>query len=171
MPYEWVTMWAIDLNTLTVSDTVKLRVSGDKIDFGQLSACTRNVDEFIKCKIDNENFVYVPAYLDTLRAGGWDTLSTPTTYIYRDGLPLISSRFQRMQFAGMAAGTFGVNWNSTLHIGRYYSFNLPASGRITYTSYGNVGELIKGTINIPFVDNTDSLNHLLTGTFQVRRDY
>jgi hypothetical protein len=169
--FDSVFVWAIDLNALTVSDTLKIRVTGESINLGQISACSRNVDEYIKCKIDNDTFVFVPALYDTLRAGGWDTLATPTTYFDRIGQRLGSSKFNRMQFAGMTTGTFSVNWNCGFHIGRYYSFNMPSSGSITYTSYGSIGNLIKGTLNIPFVDNTDSLNHLLTGSFQVRRDF
>jgi hypothetical protein len=169
--FDSVFLWAIDLNSLTVSDTLKIQVSGNSIDFGQISACSRNVDEYIKCKIDNDTFVYVPALYDTLQAGGWDTLATPTTYFYRSSERLTNSKFYRMQFAGMSTGTFGVNWNCTFQIGRYYSFNMPNSGTVTYTSYGSKGNFIKGTLNIPFIDNTDSLNHLLTGSFQVRRDY
>lgn len=169
--FDSIFVWAIDLNSLTVSDTLKIRVSGDSINLGQISACSRNVDEYIKCKIDNDTFVYVPVLYDTLRAGGWDTLSAPTTYFYRSPANISTSKFYRMQFAGMSTGTFAVNWNSTFQIGRYYSFNMPNSGSVTYTSYGNIGGFIKGTLNVPFIDNTDSLNHLLTGSFQVRRDY
>jgi hypothetical protein len=168
--FDSIYVWAIDLNSLTVSDTMKIRVLGDSINLGSISACARNVDEYIKCKIDNEMFVYVPALDDTLRVGASDTLATPTTYFYRSSATLNSSKFYHMQFAGMSTGTFGVNWNSTFQIGRYYSFNMPGTGSITYTSYGNPGGFIKGTLNIPFIDNTDSLNHLLTGSFQVRRD-
>jgi hypothetical protein len=169
--FDSVIVWAIDLNALTVSDTLKIRVSVDSINFGSISACARNVDEYIKCKISTDEFVFVPTLYDSLRAGGWDTLSAPTTYFYRSDAHLINSTFYRMQFNGMSTGTFGMNWNSTFMMGRYYSFNMPNTGTVTYTTYGTIGNYIKGTLNIPFTNNNDGLNYLLTGSFQVRRDY
>lgn len=166
-----ISLWAIDLDSLTVSDTIRMHVSSDSISIGTLSACSNNVDEYIKCKINNENFVYVPVLFDTLNAGGFDTLGAPTTYLYRSSQHISNSTFYRMQFAGMSVGTYGVNWNSTFQMGRYYSFNLPGAGTTNYSSYENEGGYIQGTMNIPFVDNTDSLNYTLTGSFRVRRNY
>lgn len=48
---------------------------------------------------------------------------------------------------------------------------MPASGSVTYTSFGNVGDYITGTFNVPVTDNTESLTYLLTGNFKVRRDH
>lgn len=168
--FDSVYVWAIDWNSLSASDTLKLRVSSDSINFGNVSACAHNVDEFVKCKIGTDEFVFVPALYDSIYAAAWDTLSAPTTYIYRSDYHLSGSTFYRMQFNGMSAGTFNMNWNSSLHMGRYYGFNMPTTGTVTYTAYGNIGSYIKGTLNVPFTNNNDGLNYLLTGSFQVRRD-
>jgi hypothetical protein len=169
--FDSVIVWVLDMDSLTVSDTIRIHVSEDSINLGTLNACTRYVDEYVKCNIGNDTFVYVPMLFDTLRAGGFDTLGAPTTYFYRSSQHISNSNFYRMQFAGMSTGTFGVNWNSTFQMGRYYSFNMPSSGSITYTSYDMEGGYIKGSMNIPFIDNTDSMNYTLTGSFKVKRDY
>jgi hypothetical protein len=169
--FDTLIIWAIDLNALTTSDTIRMGVTGDSIHLSQIAACFREVDEYIQCKIDNDTFAFVPAYYDTLGVSSWDTLSAPTTYFNRNGVPLTNSKFYRMQFNGMSTGTYPVNWNSGFQIGRYYSFNMPSSGSTTYHTYGNIGDTISGTLNIPFIDNTDSLNHLLTGRFKVIRDH
>jgi hypothetical protein len=168
--FDSVYVWAIDWNSLTASDTLKIRVSSDSINLGNISACARNVDEYVKCRIGADEFVFVPALYDSILAAAWDTLSAPSTYIYRSDYRLSSSTFYRMQFNGMAAGTFNMNWNSGFQMGRYYSFIMPNTGTITYTAYGNIGSYIKGTINAPFNNNNDGLNYVLTGSFQVRRD-
>jgi hypothetical protein len=169
-PFDSVYVWAIDYDALNTSDTLEIGVSGDSIQLGVISACHKEVDEYVSCQIDNDTFRFVPILWDTLRVSAWDTLSAPTTYIYRSDL-YSNGGFHRMQFAGMAKGSFQLNWNSTFMIGRYYSFNMPATGSVTYTDYGNPGDYIRGTMNLPFVDNTDSLFHLLKGTFKVRRDF
>jgi hypothetical protein len=169
--FDSVAIWVIDMDSLTVSDTIRMQVSSDSINLGTLNVCVRNANEYIKCNIGNDTFVYVPMLFDTLSAGGFDTLGAPTTYFYRSSQHIGNSTFYRMQFAGMTMGTFGVNWNSTIHMGRYYSFNMPSAGTVTYTSYEPVGGHIEGTLHVPFVDNTDSLHYTLTGSFRVRRDY
>ena len=169
--FDSIVIWAIDMDSLTVSDTIRMHVSADSINLGALNVCARNADEYIKCNIGSDTFVYVPMLFDTLNAGGFDTLGAPTTYFYRSSEHIGNSTFYRMQFAGMTMGTFGVNWNSTIHMGRYYSFNMPSTGTVTYTSYESVGGHIEGTLHVPFVDNTDSLHYTLTGSFRVRRDY
>ena len=170
--FDTIMVWAIDLNSLKTSDTLIRAVNADSIDLGQINACAWDVDEYINCKIDNEKYIYVPVLYDSLIVSAWDTLNAPTTYFYRsdNNSLLYNTKYYRTQFAGMTTGTFGVNWNSTIHIGRYYSFNMPSSGSITYNFYGNKGDYIIGTFNVPFIDNTDSLNHLLTANFKVRRD-
>jgi hypothetical protein len=168
--FDSVYVWAIDSNSLTASDTLKIRVSTDSINFGNVSACARNVDEYIKCRIGTDEFVFVPTLYDSIRAAAWDTLSAPTTYIYRSDNHLSGSTFYRMQFNGMAAGTFNMNWNCGFQMGRYYSFIMPNTGTVTYTTYGSIGGYIKGTLNAPFNNNNDGLNYVLTGSFQVRRD-
>jgi len=168
--FDSVYVWAIDWNSLKASDTLKIRVSSDSINVGNISACTRNVDEYVKLNIGADEFVFVPTLYDSLRVAAWDTLSAPTTYIYRSDNRLSTSNFQRMQFNGMATGTFNMNWNCGFFMGRYYSFIMPNTGTVTYPTYGNIGAYIKGTINSPFNNNTDGLNYVLTGSFQLRRD-
>ena len=163
--------WVIDMDSLTVSDTLSMQVSSDSLDLGIVQSCARHVDEYIACNIGQDKFSYVPILFDTLSAGGFDTLGAPTTYFYRSSMHISNSTFYSMQFAGMSLGTFGVNWNSGFHMGRYYSFNMPAAGTVTYSTYHNVGEYIEGSLDIPFVDNTDSLHYTLTGRFRVKRDY
>lgn len=171
--FDSVLVYAIDLDSLKASDTLIIAVNSDSINLGIVNACTSEVDEYINFKINNEKHVFVPAFNDTLIVSAWDTLNAPTTYLYRNdgGNLLYNCRYRRTQFNGMSIGTFGVNWNSSIQIGRYYSFNLPSTGRITYSSYGLVGDYIIGNLNVPFVDYTDSMNYLLTGTFKVRRDH
>ncbi len=169
--FDSVAIWAIDMDSLTVSDTIRMHVSADSINIGTLNACTRTADEYIKCNIGGDTFVYVPILFDTLNAGGFDTLGAPTTYFYRSSQHVSNSKFYRMQFAGMATGTFGVNWNSSIHMGRYYSFNMPSNGTVSYTLYESLGGHIEGTLHVPFVDNTDSLHYTLNGRFRIRRDY
>lgn len=169
--FDSVVIWAIDMDSLTVSDTIRMHVSADSINLGIIDVCARNADEYIKCNIGIDTFVYVPMLFDTLNAGGFDTLGAPTTYFYRSSQHINNSTFYRMQFAGMTIGTFGVNWNSTFHMGRYYSFNMPSNGTVSYTLYEPVGGHIEGTLHVPFVDNTDSLHYTLNGSFRVRRDY
>jgi hypothetical protein len=168
--FDSVYVWAIDWNSLKASDTLKIRVSSESIDLGNISACVRNVDEYVKLNIGTDEFVFVPTLYDSLLVSAWDTLSAPSTYIYRSDYRLSTSKFHRMQFNGMAAGTFNMNWNCGFFMGQYYSFIMPSTGTITYTEYGNAGGYIKGTINSPFNNNTDGLNYVLTGSFQVRRD-
>lgn len=168
-PFDTIYIWAIDYDSLKTSDTAEIVVSGDSIHLGVISACHQEVDEYVSCRIDSDTFRFVPILWDTLSVSAWDTLSAPTTYIYRGDL-YYNGGFHRMQFAGMMEGSFHVNWNSTFMIGKYYSFNMPDSGTVTYTAYGRVGEYIRGKLQVPFIDNTDSLYHLLTGDFKVRRD-
>lgn len=169
-PIDSIFVWAVDLDALTTSDTMAIKISGETTNLGQIAACAHDVDEYVRCSINNESYNFVPALYDTLLGQSWDTLSAPTTYIYRSGYPLTGSKFNRMQFNGMSAGTFFVNWNSAFQIGRYYCFNPPTTGTVTYTSYGNVGGYITGNINVPFLNNNDGLNYTLTGSFKVRRD-
>jgi hypothetical protein len=170
--FDSIMVFAIDLDSLKTSDTIIRPVYSDSMNLGIINSCTRNVDEYINYKIDNEKYVFVPAFYDSLTVAAWDTLNAPTTYLYRvdNGNLLYNSKYHRTQFSGMTTGIFGVGWNSSIHIGRYYSFNMPSAGSINYTAYGNIGDYIIGTLNVPFIDNTDSLNHLLTGSFKVRRD-
>jgi hypothetical protein len=169
--FDSLIVWVINMDSLTVSDTLRMSVSADSINLGTLIACSQRVDEFIKCKIAQDEFVYVPMLFDTISAGGWDTLGAPTTYFYRSSMHISNSTFYRMQFPGMSQGIFNVNWNAGFHMGRYYSFNMPTDGTATYNTYQNVGGYIEGTLHIPFVDNTDSLHYLLTGNFRVKRNY
>ncbi len=169
--FDSLQIWAIDLDSLKTSDTLFIAVNNDSMQLPQINACYTNADEFINCRIDNERYAYVPAFIDSLRVAAWDTLNAPTTYIYRSDNRFIQNPFYRMQFAGMSAGTFNFNWNSSFQIGRYYTFNMPPNNYINYTRYGNVGEYIEGNIYANFIDNTDSLQHLMTGVFKIRRDF
>jgi hypothetical protein len=74
-----------------------------------------------------------------------------------------------MGLPGNSVGTFVFDGNCGLQIRQYYSFNMPPTATATFTSYGNVGGEVEGSFYVPFIDNTDSLNHLLTGTFKLRR--
>jgi hypothetical protein len=169
-PFDSVFLWTIDYNNLTSSDTLKRKISTDSIYFGNIATCTP-LKEYLNLRINNEAFIYVPIVWDTLNTVAWDTINAPTTYFYRQNASqLNNNKFYRMQFNGIASGTFGMHWNSAFHMGRYYTFNLPASGRITYTIYPNVGSYITGNLNVPFIDNTDSLQYTLTGNFKVKRN-
>jgi hypothetical protein len=170
--FDSIMVFAIDFDSLKTSDTLFMPVNSDSMNLGIINSCAWNVDEYINFKIDNEKYVFIPAFYDSLEISAWDTLSAPTTYLYRTdiGNLIFNSKYRRTQFTGITTGLYNIGWNSSLFIGRYYSFNMPASGSINYTYYGNIGDYITGTLNVPFIDNTDSLNYVLTGSFKVRRD-
>lgn len=85
--FDSIMVWAVDLESLTTSNTLSLGVSGNIMNLGQISTSADSVDEYIKCNINNEWFVFVPNFLDSLSAGSSNVLLVPTTYFYRqDGL-------------------------------------------------------------------------------------
>ena len=165
-----ILVWAVDLDSLKTSDTLWLGINNDSLNLNDITVCHNDVDEYIRCKINNETYTFVPASIDSLKISTWDTLNAPTTYFYRRGYSFMNSPFYQMQLSGMALGTYYVNWNSSIQIGRYYSFNMPNTGYISYTKFGQIGDYIEGVLNVPFIDNTDNLSYTLTGDFKVRRD-
>lgn len=172
-PFDSLIAYSIDLDALKTSDTTIAALKSDFINLGIINTCARDADEYINFKINDEKHVFIPVYYDSLYVNASDTLNASTTYMYRMdyGNILYNSKYRRTQFNGITTGTFAPHWNSSVHIGRFYAYNMPTSGTITYTTYGEVGSYITGTVNLPFTDNVDKLNYTVTGSFKVRRDY
>ena len=168
-PASAVNVCATDYNSLKYSDTARVAVSGDSVYVGTINSCVSNVPEYFRYKIDTTNYVFVPNVEDSLLLISWNyTGGEPMTTFLRRCYYNCGYAFE-MQYDGHSVGTFAVTGRNRLLVRRYYSFNMPATGSITYTAYGNVGQYVTGSLSVPFLDNIDSLNHLFTGDFKLRR--
>lgn len=164
-----VAIFAIDLANLKISDTFGYKLQDTLLNVNTINVCSTDVSEYFQFKVDNlPEQVYTPLYTDSLNLHSWD---------YTGGEPMTAFKRQcsynckvlEFQFDGHSIGTFPVTGRDRLLIYNWYSFNMPNTGSITYTSYGAVGQFVEGSMSVPFIDNTDSLNHLLTGSFRLKR--
>lgn len=164
-----VRVFAVDLTNLKLSDTLSYKLRDTLVNVNILNVCTSPVPEYFRYKVDNlSEEIYTPLYGDSLNLISWN---------YSGGEPMTS--FQRkcyynckaieFQFDGYSVGTFSVTGRDRIFIYPWYSFNMPNTGSITYTTYGSLGQYVVGSMNVPFVDNTDHLNHVLTGSFRLKR--
>lgn len=165
-----IAVFGIDLTNLKISDTFKIKLQDTLINLNSVRVCANNISEYFRYKVDNtKEQIYIPVLFDSLNLVSWE---------YTGGWPMTSVRRKckynncdaiEFQFDGYTVGTFSVTGRNRLFISPWYSFNMPNTGSITYTNYGAIGEYVTGTLNVPFVDNTDSLNHILTGSFRLIR--
>jgi hypothetical protein len=164
-----IAVFGVDLKNLRVSDTLKYKLQDTLININTLTVCGVNITEYLRFKVDNSTEqIYTPLLSDSLKLVSWE---------YPGGWPMTSflrqcrynCRTIELQFDGHSAGTFPVTGRNRIFIYNWYSFNMPATGSITYTSYGTIGQYVTGSMSVPFVDNTDSLNHILTGSFRLKR--
>lgn len=164
-----IAVFGVDLTNLKLSDTFRYKLLDTLVNINVVPVCTSNIAEYFRYKVDNRTEqVYTPLIGDSLNLMSWD---------YPGGWPMTS--FQRQcyyncktiefQFDGYSVGTFAVTGRNRIFISPWYSFNMPNTGNITYSSYGAIGQYVTGTLNVPFIDNTDSLNHVLTGSFKLKR--
>jgi len=161
---------AIDNISLMQSDTSVVPVTGTTINTGALSACATSVAQYISYTIDGTNYLLIPQLNDSIFASKYSSpYGVPLTQFDRVCSGMNCSYVFRLNVVGNSVGTFQIDGNCGLQIRQFYSFNMPNTGSTTFTYYGNVGDFVEGNFNIPFVDNTDSLNHLLTGNFKMIR--
>lgn len=164
-----VAIFAMDLSNLKLSDTFRYKLQDTLLNVNIVNVCSSDILEYFRFKVDNSREeTYTPLYADSLNLFSWN---------YTGGEPMTGFKRQcyyncktiEFQFDGHSVGTFPVTGRDRLFIYNWYSFNMPGTGSITYTSYGAIGQLVEGFISVPFIDNTDSLNHLLTGSFRLKR--
>ena len=151
------------------SDTSFIPVTGTIINTGTLNTCIHTVDQYIHYTIDGTNYVLVPQFNDSVFAAKFLTPGVALTHLVRQCFGMNCSYPFQLGLPGNSVGTFIFDPNCGLQVRQYYSFNMPSTANATFTSYGNVGENVEGSFYVPFIDNTDSLNHLLTGTFKLIR--
>jgi hypothetical protein len=164
-----IAVFGVDLTNLKLSDTFRYKLQDTLVNINTVSVCSSNVSEYFRFKVDNTTEqIYTPLLGDSLNLISWN---------YTGGWPMTSFKRQcyynckamEFQFDGYSVGTFPVTGRDRIFIYKWYSFNMPSTGNITYTSYGGIGQYVTGTLYVPFIDNTDSLNHILTGSFQLKR--
>lgn len=164
-----VAVFGIDLANLKQSDTFGYKLQDTLINVNTINICSSDVSEYFRFKVDNmPEVVHTPLYYDSLYLHSWD---------YPGGFPMTDFKRQcsyncrviEFQFDGHSVGTFPVTGRDRIFIYNWNSFNMPNTGSITYTSYGTIGQYVEGYMSVPFIDNTDSLNHLLTGSFRLKR--
>lgn len=164
-----VAIYGIDLENLKLSDTLGYKLTDTLININTLNVCATAVPEYFRFKVDDvREEIYVPLYTDSLNVHSWEyTGGEPMTAFKRQCY--YNCRVIDFQFDGHAVGTFPATGRDRIFIYNWYSFNMPNTGNITYTAYGDIGDYVAGTMYVPFIDNTDSLDHLLTGSFRLKR--
>jgi hypothetical protein len=164
---------SIDNTSSQKSDTAIQAVTGNSVNIGLLKACGSYVDDYLLYSVDGTDTINTSNISDSL-------FISPFVTQYGDKLTSInfydnihqSYPGNYITFPGDTLGTFNVDGNCGFLWYTLYSYNLPSTGTVTYTVYGqHSGDYIEGTFNIPFTDyfyvTAGSPNHLFKGSFKL----
>jgi hypothetical protein len=163
---------ASDANTLQRSDTITIPLNSKDTLYhiGALKACGYPIDSYVKYSIDDTDYTYVSTFEDSLyfNPSPAQLSETGLKYLGYSHNGLITY----LIFPGDTIGTFIVNDTCGFSLKNYTGANLPSTGTVTYTYYGNRGDYIEGNFNIPFTNSFNNImdtGHLFKGSFRLQR--
>jgi hypothetical protein len=162
---------ASDNNTLQRSDTItiSLNFTDTLYNIGALKACGFPIDSYVKYSVDDSDYTYVSTFEYSIYFSPPNGQLSETTLMYtgsHNGL------INYLVFPGDTIGTFPINDECGFSLKNYLGYNLPSTGTVTYTYYGNPGGYIAGNFNIPFTNRFNNIidsGHLFRGSFKLNR--
>ncbi len=148
---------------------ITYNVNSNLLDVGNITLCDSAYLGYVKYKIDTTNYVHVEQRsITSFKA--FASQSGSITLFADNGLYIPYQRiYMNPTVLGASVGTFGYDMNHSLLVEDFTSGNVVSNNAsITFDTFGNIGEYISGSFNIPFTDNLGVL-HSFIGTFKMRR--
>lgn len=157
---------AVDNNAMLQSATMQYPFSNE-LNTGPINVCGLSTNQYINFTLDGTNYVassssataafnaYTPNW------GG-----SPFTLI--SGGDNIAGAYLSLKIRANSTGIFTVPPVDSIRVNNYWSLNLDGASA-TISTFPPVGQYYEGSFDVPFVDG--GVNHTLTGTYRVKRDY
>ena len=137
-------------------------VNSNILNVGNIILCDSAYLGYVKYKIDTTNYIHVEERNVTFFAALFSQSGNSTTLYAGDNG---SITYMNPAALGATVGTFGYDMNSLLIVENFTTGNVVSSNAsITFDTFGNIGDYVFGSFNIPFTDNL-SVSHSFFGTF------